>query len=164
MGSVSVLQERLPPGEAVVWSVREGEDGRVHQLPHPRVPLLLTATETQVRNLNPKKIKVTSAVWPLPYAATNMEILMDGTFRTTWTKSLGLSGLRPCSWRVQASRDDAWATISTLFPTKGGSMDRIQDQTMKQSIFQMLRRLFRPSPPFLQSDRMSLVTWKLRLM
>lgn len=56
----SVLQERLPPGEAVVGSVREGEDGRVHQLPHPRVPLLLAAAEAQVGNLDPKRIEVTS--------------------------------------------------------------------------------------------------------
>lgn len=33
-------------------------------------------------------------------------------------KSLGFCGLRPCSWRVQASKEDACATISTLFPTK----------------------------------------------
>ncbi len=42
----------------------------------------------------------------------------EQTFRTTWMKSLVLCGLRPCSWRVQASKEDAWATISTLFPRK----------------------------------------------
>lgn len=34
-------------------------------------------------------------------------------------KSLGLCGLRPCSCRVQASKEDAWATISTLCPADG---------------------------------------------
>lgn len=41
------------------------------------------------------------------------------TFRTTWMKSFGLCGLRPCSCRVQASKEDAWATISTLCPADG---------------------------------------------
>lgn len=38
------------------------------------------------------------------------------TFRTTWTKSLEFWGLRPCIWRVQASREEAWATNRTVFP------------------------------------------------
>lgn len=50
-GWTSFLQQRLPPVEAVVGPVCEGEDGRVHQLPHPRVALLLAGTEAQVRNL-----------------------------------------------------------------------------------------------------------------
>lgn len=50
----SFLQERLSPVEAVVGPVREGEDGGVHQLPHPRVALLLAGTEPQVRNLRKK--------------------------------------------------------------------------------------------------------------
>lgn len=55
--------------------MREGEDGRVHELPHPRVALLLAGAEPQVRNLRPgqreskgdsAKLKAnrTSAVWP----------------------------------------------------------------------------------------------------
>ena len=41
------------------------------------------------------------------------------TFRTTCTKSLEFWGLRPCICRVHASREDAWATISTVFPVRG---------------------------------------------
>lgn len=53
----------------------------------------------------------------------------EQTFRTTWMKSLGLCGLRPCSWRVHASKEDAWATISTLFPTGGGGPGRMEQTT-----------------------------------
>lgn len=52
----------------------------------------------------------------------------EQTFRTTWMKSLALCGLRPCSWRVQASKEEAWATISTLFPTESGNPGRMQHQ------------------------------------
>lgn len=125
----------------MVWAVREGQDGRLHQPPHPRVPLLLAATQTQVWDLTQRKQG--SGLQP----GRGPEHGRSGgrTFRTTWTKSLGERGRRPCSWRVQASRDAAWATISTLFPTKGGSKERSQDQTMRPSFFQMLRR--RPPLP-----------------
>lgn len=127
-GESSLLQQRLSPVEAVVWPVREGEDGRVHELPHAGVALLLAGAEAQVWNLRPNqreskgssaKIepKRTSALWRRPRAT--WEVMTEPTFRTIWMKSLGVSGLRPCSWRVQASKEDAWATISTLFPTRG---------------------------------------------
>lgn len=119
-GATSFLQQRLSPVEAVVWSVRERQDGGVHQLPHPGVALLLAGAEAQVGNLRPikertKKDQSEKNICSL--AAT--DVTSERTFRTIWTKSLGLSGLRPCSWRVQASKEDAWATISTLFPTRG---------------------------------------------
>lgn len=38
------------------------------------------------------------------------------TFRTTWTKSFEFCGVRPRIWRVQASSEEAWATIRTVFP------------------------------------------------
>ena len=47
----SVVQQALPPVEAVVGAVGDGQDGGVHQLPLPRVPLLLAGTEAQVRDL-----------------------------------------------------------------------------------------------------------------
>jgi len=45
--------------------------------------------------------------------------MLTQTFRTTWTKSLEFWGLSPCIWRVQASREEAWATISTVSPGPG---------------------------------------------
>lgn len=42
------------------------------------------------------------------------------TFRTTWTKSFEFCGVRPCIWRVQASSEEAWATIRTVFPVWNG--------------------------------------------
>lgn len=47
----SLLQQALSPVEAVVGAVGHGQDGRVCQLPHPRVALLLAGTEAQVRDL-----------------------------------------------------------------------------------------------------------------
>jgi len=47
----SLLQQALSPVEAVVGAVGHGQDGRVYQLPHPRVALLLAGTESQVRDL-----------------------------------------------------------------------------------------------------------------
>lgn len=38
------------------------------------------------------------------------------TFRTICTKSLEFCGESPWSWQVQASREDACATIRMLFP------------------------------------------------
>lgn len=38
------------------------------------------------------------------------------TFRTICTKSLEFCGDSPWSWQVQASREDACATIRMLFP------------------------------------------------
>lgn len=49
------LKEGLLPVEAVVGSMCEGQDGRVHQLPDPCVALLLTGTETQVGDLQEGK-------------------------------------------------------------------------------------------------------------
>lgn len=48
---MSFLKKCLPPVKWVVRSMCEGEDGRVHQLPHPRVPLLLAGAEAQVGDL-----------------------------------------------------------------------------------------------------------------
>lgn len=45
------LKKCLPPVKCVVRSMCEGEDGRVHQLPHPCVPLLFTGAEAQVGDL-----------------------------------------------------------------------------------------------------------------
>lgn len=72
------------------------------------------------------------------------EICSEQTFRTTWTKSLALCGLRPCSWRVQASKEDAWATISTLFPTQSGNRGRMQHQ-------QWTNKKVKSSPTWLNS-------------
>lgn len=79
-----------------------------------------------------------------------MDRKWEQTFRTTWMKSLGLCGLRPCSCRVQASKEDAWATISTLFPMKSGKPGRMQHQQWTNNkvhlhtlnnLFQMLQQL-----------------------
>lgn len=87
-----------------------------------------------------------------PDESNNRWTEWEQTFRTTWMKSLGLCGLRPCSCRVQASKEDAWATISTLCPvsrrgkTQAGS-NISSGQTMKftstglNNCFQMLQRL-----------------------
>lgn len=48
---MSFLHQGLPPVKAVVGPMCEGEDGRVHQLPHPCVSLLLTGTEAQIGDL-----------------------------------------------------------------------------------------------------------------
>ena len=47
----SILQEGLSPVEAVIGPVGQREDGRVGQLPHPRLTHLLTRTEAQVGDL-----------------------------------------------------------------------------------------------------------------
>lgn len=59
---MSFLEEGLPPVEAVVGSVCEGQDGRVHQLPDPRVALLLAGTETQVGDLQEGKRLSSAAI------------------------------------------------------------------------------------------------------
>jgi acylphosphatase len=63
---MSFLKEGLLPVEAVVGSMCEGQDGWVHQLPDPRVALLLAGTETQVGDLQEGKrlsSAATKAVW-----------------------------------------------------------------------------------------------------
>lgn len=62
-----------------------------------------------------------------------LEVFFAPTFRTTWMKSLALCGLRPCSWRVHASKEEAWATISTLFPTQSGNPGRMQRQPRRNA-------------------------------
>lgn len=59
---------------------------------------------------------------------TSKQTCREQTFRTTWMKSLVFCGPRPCSWRVQASKEEAWATISTLFPKESGNPGRMQRQ------------------------------------
>lgn len=49
--SLSILQQSFPPVEAVIGPMSQGEDGRVHELPHPRLAHLFTGTKTQVRDL-----------------------------------------------------------------------------------------------------------------
>lgn len=56
------LKEGLLPVEAVVGSMCEGQDGRVHQLPDPCVALLLTGTETQVGDLQEGKRLSSAAI------------------------------------------------------------------------------------------------------
>ena len=59
---MSFLEEGLPPVEAVVGSMCEGQDGWVHQLPDPRVTLLLARTETQVGDLQEGKRLSSAAI------------------------------------------------------------------------------------------------------
>lgn len=120
----SVLHQHFPPVETVIGAVSQRQDGRVDQLPHPTVSHFFTGTEAQIRNLHgPEYTRVTS--W--------MEKRMKGrgamtgtklTFRTTWTKSLEFCGVRPCIWRVQASSEEACATIRTVFPVHSGGEEQ----------------------------------------
>jgi len=48
--------------------------------------------------------------------ARELYSLLVITFRTICTKSLEFCGESPWSWQVQASREDACATIRMLFP------------------------------------------------
>lgn len=48
--------------------------------------------------------------------ASKLYSLVVITFRTICTKSLEFCGESPWSWQVQASREDACATIRMLFP------------------------------------------------
>lgn len=96
------------------------QDGWVDQLPHPSLSHFFTSAKTQVRNLCKGETDVTHhrRVRGEDEIDINGSIVVASipTFRTTWTKSLEFCGLRPCIWRVQASREEAWATIRTVFP------------------------------------------------
>lgn len=46
------LQEGFSPVKASSWSMSEGQDGRVCQLPHSSVPQLFTGAKAQVGNLS----------------------------------------------------------------------------------------------------------------
>ena len=99
------------------------QDGWVDQLPHPGLSHFFTGAKTQVRNLHRgdrccmlgkerrhKEEEWTENEWSTVGKSSTP------TFRTTWTKSLEFCGVRPWIWRVQASREEAWATIRTVFP------------------------------------------------
>lgn len=47
-----LLQEGFSPVKASSWSMSEGQDGRVCQLPHSSVPQLFTGAKAQVGNLS----------------------------------------------------------------------------------------------------------------